>query len=177
MKMPAFFRAKQSTPLVFSSGSGGRRRAGQDCARRETSRWHIRHRSERDDPRHDHCERQSTVERRCSRDNASTVTLNGVVQPTRTVQGPASTNKAGQLNDTVGLLAPARTAAQDKPLIQLLNTQAVTVTNKNTITFTVPGGSKYSATATRTLTNVGLNGKINSNYTLTTSQPVVSAVP
>jgi hypothetical protein len=52
--------------------------------------------------------------------NASTVTLNGVVQPTRTVQGSASTNNAGQLNDTVGLLAPARTATQDKPLIQLL---------------------------------------------------------
>jgi hypothetical protein len=72
---------------------------------------------------------------------------------------------------------PARTAAQDKPLIRLLKTHAVTVTNQSTITFTVPGGSKYSATATRTLTNVGSNGKVNSPYRLTTSQPVVSVVP
>ena len=112
-----------------------------------------------------------------SETNTSTVTLNGNVQPTRTIEGPASTNNAGQLNDTVGLLAPARTAAQDKPLIQLLGTQAVTVTNKNTITFTVPGGSRYSATATRTLTNVGSNGRVNPSYTLSTSKPVVSVVP
>src|SRR5207244_3831777 len=65
----------------------------------------------------------------------STVTLNGKVQPTRVNEGPASTNNAGQVNDTVGLLAPARTAVQDKPLVQLLQTQAVTVTNKNRITF------------------------------------------
>ncbi len=112
-----------------------------------------------------------------SETNTSTVTLNGNVQPTRTIEGPASTNNAGQLNDTLGLLAPARTAAQDKPLIQLLGTQAVTVTNKNTITFTVPGGSRYSATATRTLTNVGSNGRVNPSYTLSTSKPVVSVVP
>jgi RHS repeat-associated protein len=110
--------------------------------------------------------------------NTSTVTLNGQVQPTGKKEGlTTTTNNAGQLNDTVGLLAPARTPTQDKPLIQLLKTQAVTVTNKNTITFTVPGGSKYSATATRTLTNVGSNGKVNSSYTLSTSKPVVSAVP
>jgi hypothetical protein len=109
--------------------------------------------------------------------NTGTVTLNGKVQPTRVNEGSASTNNAGQVNDTVGLLAPARTAVQDKPLVQLLQTQAVTVTNKNTITFAVPGGGKYSATATRTLTNVGPNGKINSSYTLNTSQPVVSFVP
>jgi hypothetical protein len=109
--------------------------------------------------------------------NTSTVTLNGKVQPTRTIEASGSTNNAGQLNDTVGLLAPARTATQDKPLIQMLKTQAVTVANKNTIAFRVPGGSKYSATATRTLTNVGSNGKVNSSYTLSTSQPVVSVVP
>ena len=109
--------------------------------------------------------------------NTSTVTLNGKIQPTRTIQGSGSTNNAGQLNDTVGLLAPARTAAQDKPLIRLLKTQAVTLTITNAITFTVPGGSKYSATTTRTLTNVGSNGKVNSHYILRTSQPVVRAVP
>ncbi len=109
--------------------------------------------------------------------NTSTATLNGQVVPLGNKGGSASTNNAGQLNDTVGLLAPARTATQDKPLIQLLKTQAVTVTNKNTITFTVPGGSKYSATATRTLTNVGSGGKVSSSYTLSTSQPVVRVVP
>ncbi len=112
-----------------------------------------------------------------SETNTRTVTLNGKVQDTTVKQGSGSTNNAGQLNDTVGLLAPARTAEQDRPLIQLLKTQAVSVTNTNTITFTVPGGSKYSATATRTLTNVRPNGKVSSSYTLRTTQPVVRVVP
>ena len=109
--------------------------------------------------------------------NVSTTTVNGNPMSRRERPGSATTNNAGQISDTVGLLAPARAAAQDKGLIQGLKTQAVTVTNTNAITFTVPGGGKYSATATRTLTNVGANGKVNSSYKLNTSQPVVSAVP
>jgi RHS repeat-associated protein len=107
--------------------------------------------------------------------NVSTTTLNGTAQPLKTIEGPSKTNNAGQINDTVGLLAPARTASADKPLIQLLQTQAVTFTNTNTITFATPGGATYSATSTRTLTNVGPNGQVMPNYTLTTSQPAVTA--
>jgi len=70
-----------------------------------------------------------------------------------------------------------RPIALDKPLIQLLQTQAVSVTNKNTLTFTVPGGSKYSAAATRTVTNVGADGKVKPGYTLPTSKRVVNLVP
>lgn len=105
--------------------------------------------------------------------NKTTATLNGDPHNLGSQEGPAPTNGAGQVNDTVGLLAPAGSAADDKALTQTLTTQSVTMTNTNTITFTTPGGCTCSATATRTLTNVGTDGKPSSTYTLTTTQPVV----
>jgi hypothetical protein len=109
--------------------------------------------------------------------NVSTVTVNGKPMFPQEKPGSATTNNAGQINDTVGLLAPARTAAQDKALTEGLRTQAVTVTNTNTITFAIPGSSKYTATSTRTLTNVGSDGRVGSTYTLSKTDPVVRAVP
>jgi hypothetical protein len=109
--------------------------------------------------------------------NVDTTTLNGQSQNPAVREGSGKTNDAGQVDDLVGLLAPARTAEQDKGLIKLLNTQAVTVTNTNTIFFSLPSGAKYSATSTRILTNVGSDGKVMSQYTLTVSPPVVKPVP
>jgi hypothetical protein len=107
--------------------------------------------------------------------NSSASTLNGTPHDLGTVEGPSKTNNAGQVNDTVGILAPAGTAAEDKPLVQTLQTGAVTMTNTNTITFTTPGGDTCSCTATRTLTNVGPDGKASSTYTLDPGHPVVKA--
>ena len=106
--------------------------------------------------------------------NSSTSTLNGTPHDLGTVEGPSKTNNAGQVNDTVGLLAPAGTPAEDKSLVQTLQTGAVTMTNTNTITFTTPGGDTCSCTATRTLTNVGPDGKPSSTYTLDPGHPVVT---
>jgi RHS repeat-associated protein len=108
--------------------------------------------------------------------NSSTSTLNGTPHDLGTVEGPSKTNNAGQVNDTVGLLAPAGTPAEDKSLVQTLQTGAVTMTNTNTITFTTPGGDTCSCTATRTLTNVGPDGKPSSTYTLDPGHPVVTRV-
>jgi RHS repeat-associated protein len=108
--------------------------------------------------------------------NASTSTLNGTLHDLGTVEGPSKTNNAGQVKDTVGLLAPAGTPAEDKSLVQTLQTGAVTMTNTNTITFTTPGGDTCSCTATRTLTNVGPGGKPSLTYTLDPGHPVVTRV-
>jgi len=109
--------------------------------------------------------------------NESNTMLNGKERnPGGLIEGTAPTNKAGQINDQVGLMAPARAAEKEKALIQILNTQAVSVTNTNTIIFKTPGGATCSATATRVLTNVGLDGKVSSTYTLSTTQPTVTTV-
>jgi RHS repeat-associated protein len=105
--------------------------------------------------------------------NVNKVTLNGQAKNLNNEQGPNETNNAGQVNDTVGLLAPAGTPQEDAPLINILQTGAVTYTNENTITFTTPSGDTCSCTATRTVTNVGSDGKASSNYTIDPGTPTV----
>ena len=108
--------------------------------------------------------------------DVSKTTVNGVPLNLPPKEGDATTNNAGQVRDVVGLLAPARSASEDKPLVQALSTQAVRVTNTNTITSTMPNGTRYSATSTRVLTNIGPDGKVMPRYTLTPTQPVVRSL-
>jgi RHS repeat-associated protein len=108
--------------------------------------------------------------------NTYKATLNGQPKDLGHQEGPSETNNAGQVNDTVGLLAPAGAPKEDAPLVDLLKTGAVTYTNENTITFITPDGQNCQCTATRTVTNVGPDGKASPNYTIDTGHPVVAPV-
>ncbi len=108
-------------------------------------------------------------------DNKTTETVNGKNQPAALIQGPSKTNNAGQYDDTVGLLAPAD-PAHDAGVVRALSNNAVTLTDTQTVTFTIPSGAVCSSTSTRILTNIGPDGQFSSNYTLTTTQPVVKPV-
>ena len=107
--------------------------------------------------------------------NENKVTLNGEPHKLGGKEGPSETNNAGQVNDHVGLLAPAGSKADDKALVETLQTGAVNYTNTNTITFTTPSGETCSCTTTRTLTNVGPDGKASSTYKLDPGHPVVKS--
>jgi hypothetical protein len=108
--------------------------------------------------------------------NTHKATLNGQPKDLGAKEGPSETNNAGQVNDTVGLLAPAGTPKEDAPLVDLLKTGAVTYTNENTITFATPDGQNCQCTTTRTITNVGPDGKGSPNYTIDPGHPVVTPV-
>jgi hypothetical protein len=89
------------------------------------------------------------VHAKVNESNTYKVTLNGEPKDLGHKEGPDQTNNAGQINDTVGLLAPAGTPKEDAPLVDLLKTGAVVFTNENTITFTTPGGQTCSCSTTR----------------------------
>jgi len=110
-----------------------------------------------------------------SESNAVTLTVNGSARQAPVDQGTASTNNAGQLNDRIGVQAPAD-PTQDKSFISAISSAPITYTSTQTLTFTAPDGAACSATSTRTLTNIGPDGQGSANYTLTTTQPVVKPV-
>ena len=107
--------------------------------------------------------------------NKNTVTVDGKAQSPTLLEGKATTNKNGQFSDTIGDYAKTSgTKADNKRLAQAWNSAAVTSTDVQTLTLTLPSGGVCTATSTRTLTNVGPDGTISKKFTLTTTQPVVA---
>ena len=105
--------------------------------------------------------------------NEVTTTRNGKDVASQTANGKQTTNSQGQVTDRVGtsLLTDGSKASNDSNKSDFTK-NTWTVTDKQTLTLTLSTGDTCSATSTRTVTNAGANGP-NSNYTLTTTQPVV----
>ena len=108
--------------------------------------------------------------------NTQTVVVNGKQQPDpQKAQGADKTDSKGQVNDKVGAWHSAGSTDQaNDAIINQFNSSAVTFTDTQTMTLTFPDGTMCDATSTRTLTNVGADGKASSTYELKTTQPVVT---
>ena len=118
---------------------------------------------------------QSTPGVKVTESNQTTDTKNGKVVSATSVQGKGTTNADGQIGDTLGIYHPTSGSKADNNTIkQDFSKNVWTMTDKQTLTLTFPDGQSCSATSTRTLTNAGSDGSPSSNYTLTTTQPVVT---
>jgi len=110
--------------------------------------------------------------------NQQTHTVNGKEIKAELVEGKATTNELGQFGDKIGTFQTTSGTKEDnKAILNELNTDANTITDKQTLTLTLPNGTTCEATSTRTLTNVGTDGKGSAHYTVTTTQPVVTDRP
>ena len=110
-------------------------------------------------------------------DEQNTDTKNGQPVSSTLVQGKGSTNANGQTADTVGIYQPTDgTKATNSQIKSDFGTNTWISTDTQTLTLTLPGGCTCSATSTRTLTNAAPEGP-SSKYTLTTTQPIVTADP
>ncbi|MGO9130072.1 MAG: RHS repeat-associated core domain-containing protein, partial [Bryobacteraceae bacterium] len=106
--------------------------------------------------------------------NQTVDTKNGQPVSSNTVQGKGSTNADGQIADNIGVYHPTDgTKAGNNLIKQDFRNNTWAVTDKQTLTLTLPSGQACSANSTRTLTNAGTDGP-SSQYTLTTTQPVVT---
>jgi RHS repeat-associated protein len=107
--------------------------------------------------------------------NQETHTVNGKEITNKLVEGKGSTNELGQIGDKIGTFNPTSGTKEDNnAIVKQLSTDAHTITDKQTLTLTLPNGCTCEATSTRTLTNVGPDGSGSAHYTLTTTQPVVT---
>ena len=110
-------------------------------------------------------------------ENQNTDTKNGQPVSSTLAQGKGSTNANGQIADTVGIYQPTDgTKATNSQIKSDFGTNTWISTDTQTLTLTLPGGCTCSATSTRTLTNAAPEGP-SSKYTLTTTQPIVTADP
>jgi RHS repeat-associated protein len=104
-------------------------------------------------------------------DNKSTTTVNDKVQPERNAEGFEFPDAKGQYTDNVGIIGVVTDANAKNATENYFTSNAITMTDEQTQRFQI-GDTTCAATSTRTVTNVDKDGKI-TNYTLTTTQPVV----
>ncbi|MFZ0304505.1 MAG: Ig-like domain repeat protein [Terracidiphilus sp.] len=112
--------------------------------------------------------------------NQKTVTIDGKQTPAGpTVEGTATSNNEGKWGDVVGRMSVTDgSSKQNDAIVGAYSTNTVSVTDKQTLTLTLPGGAgTCSATDTRTLTNVGPGGTPSGTYTITPTNPTVTVTP
>jgi hypothetical protein len=112
--------------------------------------------------------------------NKDTLTVNGKqVNSGTPIEGHATSKDQGNFSDEVGRLVPTDgSTKQNDAIIKGFSSAAVSDTDKQTLTLTLPnGGGICTATDTRTLTNVGTDGKPSANYTITPANPQVTVTP
>jgi RHS repeat-associated protein len=103
-------------------------------------------------------------------------TENGKPSSTKKVEGATITEDGGKYTDTIGNLRQTDgSAAQNASVKKKYETTALTVVDKHTMSLTLPNnGPSCVAESTRTLSNVGPDGKATPYFTLTITQPVVT---
>ena len=96
----------------------------------------------------------------------------------QTVERAGGTQPNGNMGDTVSMMADTNgSKSTNQAITKSMETNVYTMTDKQTMNFTLSDGTSCSCTETRVLTNADPNGNASSQYTLRTTQPVVRPDP
>jgi RHS repeat-associated protein len=109
--------------------------------------------------------------------NVLTTVINGKQTNPELRQGEVPNSPNGQFRDDISYGYPTDgSKATNSQIVNQLSTDKTTVTDVQTLTLSnIPGVGTCSATSTRVLTNIGPDGSASSHFTLTTTQPAVTA--